>query len=524
MEDGLGPERQVVGFAGSRGERTVPELTAALSDAERYCPPSVEDPEPACDGLPASTYRRLPADPPAEKALLGAMMRSSIARSVAFDSGLEPDMFYVPRHGIVFEAIRRATDAGDTPDPVVVHGHIPGAGRDEEALLLHLLAFTPSTSGAAAYARRIAETCRARRLAADAYAVSQTARTGDLSAALDAAAKLTHGTIGTASTVGHAQLGPFVDTKDADYDWLIAGLLERTDRVLLTGPEGGGKSTFLRQFAVQAAAGIHPFTLEPVMPMRVLLLDLENGERHVRRALRALRTVADGAADQRLNVAVHAEGLDLTDATDLRALTQLIAQIEPDLVIGGPVYKLVGGDPTEERPAKAAAMALDHLRVGHGFALALETHQPHDTGGKRPERPYGASLWKRWPEFGLHLAQDGQLRHWRGARDERQWPASLTRGAPWPWIAAPTISSANSTSNDWDPVQAASEALRQYFTVRPNEEVASRKLGVGLRDVGHQHDDGAVRAAAAILVREGFLTVRSGPRNARLHSLATDRT
>jgi replicative DNA helicase len=42
-------------------------------------------------------------------------------------------------------------------------------------------------------------------------------------------------------------------------------------------------------------------------------------------------------------------------------------------------------------------------------------------------------LWSRWPEFGLHLSAKGQLLHWRGARDERNWPAALNRGGDWPW-------------------------------------------------------------------------------------------
>jgi hypothetical protein len=50
-----------------------------------------------------------------------------------------------------------------------------------------------------------------------------------------------------------------------------------------------------------------------------------------------------------------------------------------------------------------------------------------------PDPTYGASLWSRWPEFGLHISKQGRLLHWRGARDERAWPAVLNRGGAWPW-------------------------------------------------------------------------------------------
>lgn len=100
----------------------------------------------------------------------------------------------------------------------------------------------------------------------------------------------------------------------------------------------------------------------------------------------------------------------------------------------GPSYKLAGGDPTSEEVARKVTAVLDQLRAAYGFALVLEAHSPHgQQGGTRPKRPYGASLWLRWPEFGLHLDAHGSLTHWRGARDERDWPLALKRGGEWPW-------------------------------------------------------------------------------------------
>ncbi len=68
------------------------------------------------------------------------------------------------------------------------------------------------------------------------------------------------------------------------------------------------------------------------------------------------------------------------------------------------------------------------------MTVMIEAHSPHaSNGGKRPIRPYGASLWLRWPEFGIYLSPEGQLQHWRGQRDERDWPAALKRGGLLPW-------------------------------------------------------------------------------------------
>ena len=49
----------------------------------------------------------------------------------------------------------------------------------------------------------------------------------------------------------------------------------------------------LRQVAVSTAAGVHPFNGARNSPRRVLLVDLENGQRTLRRHLRHLRAHCD---------------------------------------------------------------------------------------------------------------------------------------------------------------------------------------------------------------------------------------
>ena len=234
------------------------------------------------------------------------------------------------------------------------------------------------------------------------------------------------------------ELDAFLDTDDPEYDWLLPGLLERSDRTILTGPEGGGKSTLLRQLVVQAGAGLHPFTLEPLdKPIRVLYVDLENAPVHVRRQLRPLRIQAGPKlATDTVYVTVQPAGIDLLHPADTTWLEDRIAEAAPELVVIGPLYKMSTGDPTSEEVARKVSAALDDLRTRHSFALLIEAHSPHATGGgRRPTRPYGASMWLRWPEFGIYLDSTGLLTHWRGARDEREWPTTLRRGGEWPWTA-----------------------------------------------------------------------------------------
>ncbi|MBA3361938.1 MAG: AAA family ATPase [Acidimicrobiia bacterium] len=233
-------------------------------------------------------------------------------------------------------------------------------------------------------------------------------------------------------------LDDFLDAPEPEHDWIIPGLIERGDRCIVTGGEGIGKSTLLRQMSVTTASGIHPFSSDKIDPRRVLLVDCENSRRHIREKMRPLRLTAGERLQRRqLIVIVRPEGLDLHGLEDQRWLTQKVEANRPDLLIIGPLYKLASGDPTAEEPAKAVSALVDRLRTVYGFAVVIEAHSPHGVQGvrgfSRTKRPYGASLWLRWPEFGLHLGDTGQLAHWRGARDERQWPSFLTRGGSWPF-------------------------------------------------------------------------------------------
>lgn len=230
-------------------------------------------------------------------------------------------------------------------------------------------------------------------------------------------------------------LDDFLDQTDPAPDWVIPGLLARTERLILTGPEGGGKSTLARQMALLAAAGWDPFTGAPIKPVRALLVDLENSRQQVRAKIGPVRADLGDMGD-RFTIAMEPMGLSLNLTEDRAWLRDLVDHHQPDLLVIGPMYRLQGDDPNDEQVAKSASHVLDGLRHhARGCALVMEAHTPHtQAGGSKIMRPYGASLWKRWPEFGLYLDADpehpgdpARLRPWRGGRDERQWPTVLTR-------------------------------------------------------------------------------------------------
>ncbi len=228
----------------------------------------------------------------------------------------------------------------------------------------------------------------------------------------------------------------FLTEEQPEYNWCIPEILEHGDRVIFTGNEGKGKSTLLRQLGIQVSMGVHPFTLEDIERKKVWLIDLENPRSLVRREIEKIK--AGRAIDPGwLTVTTWPQGIDLGVEAFRTTMAAWLKLIAPDLLIIGPMYKMLPGGTETEDAASQLASEIDMWRLNHQCAVAMEAHQPHQTilnkSLWRPERPVGSSLWMRWPEFGICLEDDGRLRHWRGARDEREWPEKLTRGNEWFW-------------------------------------------------------------------------------------------
>lgn len=241
-------------------------------------------------------------------------------------------------------------------------------------------------------------------------------------------------------------LGEFLSVEDDPYDWVIPGMLEHGDRLILTGEEGLGKSVLCRQIAVCAASGVHPFSHKPIPAKRVLFVDCENSPQKLRRALRALRIAAkQNGSDPDPNMWIEAipAGLDLTNPEDEVWLTQRVASLQPDLLVIGPIYRLHAGNPNDEEPARQLTRVLDRCRAAANCAVMTEAHTSHANGSaERPLRPTGSSLWLRWPEFGYGIRKTDEFSSggrmvtfssWRGDREERHWPARLRSGTLWPW-------------------------------------------------------------------------------------------
>ena len=169
-------------------------------------------------------------------------------------------------------------------------------------------------------------------------------------------------------------------------DWLIDGVVARGTLTLLAGREKEGKSLLAMAFAAKGAAGGGPLAGIRVEPLRVLLIDAENGDRGLHRRLRLSAVRANHAA--RIEV-YEATGHDLR--RHMHEVEAVLAASKPDLLILDSWRSLWGGD---ENDSGEVANVLDPLRnlIRRHNAGALLIHHMRKTGGYRGSSAIGASV------------------------------------------------------------------------------------------------------------------------------------
>lgn len=237
------------------------------------------------------------------------------------------------------------------------------------------------------------------------------------------------------------------ESNDDTYDWVIDDLIEKSERVIVVAAEGVGKTMLARQIAILSGCGVHPFTYQRMRQVRTLTVDLENPERIIRRTSRAIYNAAYARGYTKSPTAellIKPSGLDLMKPEDRGVLERAIEDSKPELLIMGPLYKAFvdPGGRTAEAVAVEVAKYLDYIRDVYQCALWLEHHAPlGESMTNRQLRPFGSAVWSRWPEFGISLTPDissglaytYDVKHFRGARDDRPWPTRIKRGRLFPF-------------------------------------------------------------------------------------------
>lgn len=392
----------------------------------------------------------IPHDLTAETGLLGSLLM--------FPSNIDhvrdwvtPSDFYKPGHAALFAVLAEVRDRGESPAlPVLLH-ELHGAMSADDLL-------TVQVAGSGEYrslARLVARQATARKLISAAAEITTQARTDTLDAdeliafAAGVLAEIDSPTQ-TGDVQGLSTIDEFLNVEQAKpTPWVIPGLLREGWRAMVVGSEGVGKMVALRQIAIAAAQGVHPFSFAAIRPIRALIVDLENPPDAISETAQPITDAAraHGNYDEyRAWIWHRPGGINIRTRAARRELEQVISAVLPDVVCLGPVYKAYRATAREsdELAAGEVQAVFDELRVRYKFALVLEHHAPKASGGIRDLLPYGSSLWLRWPELGIKLTSnpDGApkgsvaVKHWRQARMKHGWPDELHRSetSPWPWV------------------------------------------------------------------------------------------
>lgn len=419
-----------------------------------------------------------------EQALLGAVMANPGVAGPAFLT-VPKDAWWVPRHEQLAAVIGDMLVREQEVDPTTVLGQLSINGLLTKISGGHVMAlfegshFVPEH--AQSYAQRLIELHAQRCLAQVVQELGQQLDHDwergdgiDILAAVSQLQQACDDALAAASSTARFEptsLASLLDVEDR-YNWLVPGLLERGERIVLTGAEGSGKSVLVSQFAAALCGGIHPFTSsvlgEGDRSLRVLVVDAENSEIQTRRRYRRLVRNVDaaraahhlGPADWRGSFFVECrpEGLDLSKGRDVTWLEHAVSATAPDLLVLGPLYRLTNGNLNDEGESRELMQVIDSVRVRHSTALITEAHPGHstDVNGDRRMRPAGSSLWMRWPEFGFGLRRSKDVDDlspeqkrtnrdrpvkvdvvaWRGSREARSWPTLLQHGQSLPWTPA----------------------------------------------------------------------------------------
>lgn len=386
-------------------------------------------------------------DNAAERAVLAACLGSEISRTQARKIVTGPD-FEHPIHELLWNTIGILERAGKAVTPITVSAVISNQRQAGEVMTLlpELVTMPVGPESVVSHAEIVRAWSIRRRLHQEGIRITQRSLAPNLNPASFAAEAVTRLTnvrdSGLPDTASAVTLGELLAEPDDEPDWLIPGLLERRDRLMLTGVEGGGKSHMLRQIAICAAAGLNPFDATKIKPISAVVIDAENTPQQVKRRSRPLAEWCSkyGLAPYERVTIDCKNRMDLTGDRSLAEIHQLLDATQPDLVVIGPLYRLIPRALQSDDEASPLLAALDTIR-DRGIALLIEAHAGHAMGehGRRQMRPRGSSALLGWPEFGYGLVPDGpgfaELKPWRGDRDARCWPDSLRRDPSSPrWI------------------------------------------------------------------------------------------
>jgi hypothetical protein len=157
----------------------------------------------------------------------------------------------------------------------------------------------------------------------------------------------------------------------------------RGHRTVMVADTGHGKTTLAMQLAAAVLTGAEALGYTGVGAGPILVVDLEQGIRSIKRIL---REAGLARRDDVLYLSVQ-DGLAL-DADDAERgdIERILREHRPAVLLLDPYYKAHRADANEERAVVDLMRYLDRLRAEYGFALLLPAHPRKDAGSNGPRK------------------------------------------------------------------------------------------------------------------------------------------
>lgn len=170
------------------------------------------------------------------------------------------------------------------------------------------------------------------------------------------------------------------DRPEPEHVSILGALITEGSRLVIGGDSGHGKTTLVMGI-VHAVATSGEFLGMEGCGAPVLIIDLEQGERTMRRRLVEARL----SRAKNVVIARAPDGIDLMSPEQYEWMRSLIEDAEDAgnpyrLVVIDPLYKAHTGDSNDERAMVDLMRKLDALRDSHGFGLVIPMHLRKGSG------------------------------------------------------------------------------------------------------------------------------------------------
>jgi hypothetical protein len=343
----------------------------------------------------------------AEESVLGAILaagtfkREGNAKFIAAirATGLQPEDFYRPSHGQLYQAALALDERGEPTDAILLADEL-GADEDGRRRLHELAALVPATANAAHYARLVVEAAERREEFTFAGELRDAALNGGLRANEAVSEQLARllgpRRPGVGDAVEFVTFEEFAARPETQAEPLAVDadggtVLAATGIAMVYGNGGAGKTTLFLDGAMHFAAGVEWLDgqVRPVRKLRVAWIENEGPREEFRRKIeRKLATWESGVKRHRLRVLDRPwSRYDLRREDHRDALAREVSEADVDLLVVGPLHRLG----MERRPGQALRLRSDRQRhEGRRSCLLPGAPDGAPSHERRPEHPPSA--------------------------------------------------------------------------------------------------------------------------------------